>query len=79
MDVGVDVLRAVELHDPIHGGEIDTSRSDICAEESRVLSLNELEIDGGTLGLLLPSVKLKDLSPRLQPLESLISKAHLFT
>lgn len=78
MDVGIDILWAIVLHDPVNLGEVDASAGDIGAEENRILSLNKLEIDGSTLGLLLSTVKLKDLGATLQALEGLKGKANLF-
>lgn len=77
MDVGVDVLGAVELHDPVDGGEVDAARGDVCAEEGRVLALHELEVDGSALGLLLTAVQLEDLGAGLQTLEGFVGETHL--
>jgi len=58
MDVGIDVLWAVELNDPINSWEIYTSGSDISGEEHRRLFLDELIINGRPLVLFLFSMEL---------------------
>jgi len=79
MYVGVDILRAVILHDPLHSRKIDTSGGNICAEEDRVLSLSKLKVDGSTLGLLLATVKLQERYSNFEASEGLIGKSDLFT
>jgi len=76
MNVCVHIFRAVILHDPVYSWEINTSRRDIRAKQHRVFSLSELEINSGTLGLLLSSMQFQNRDANLQPAESLISKSH---
>ena len=58
MNVSVCVFGAVHLDDPVDSWKIDTSGRDISAEEYDLFLLNELEVDGCTLVLVLLSVQL---------------------
>ena len=78
MNVGIYIFRAVVLHDPVNLRKIDTSRGNICTEEHSRFSLNEFEINSGTLRLFLSTVQLKKLYAQLQPLESLIGETNFF-
>ena len=59
MNVRVGVLWAVNLDDPIYRGEIDTTSRNIRAEQYGVFLLNELEVDGCTLVLILLTMQFK--------------------
>ena len=43
MDVRVDVLRTIHLHDPIHAGKVETTRSNVGGEQHRVFATGEEE------------------------------------
>lgn len=58
MDVCIDVFRAVDLNDPVHRWEVNSTRTDICTEENGVFLLNELEVDRCTFVLLHLAVEL---------------------
>ena len=59
MDVGLNVLGAVELNDPINLGEVHTSGGDIGGEQNSVLFLHELKEDGCSFVLVLLTMELK--------------------
>lgn len=79
MNVSVSVLRAVNLDDPVDCWEVHSSRTDICAEQHSVLFLHKLEVDGGTLVLVLFAVQLEQVLTHFQRLEGLVGKADLLT
>lgn len=65
MDVSVDILRTVDLNYPVDGGEVDSTRTDISAEEHCIFLFNELEIYCCTLVLLHFSMKFKQVLAHL--------------
>ena len=79
MDIGVGVLGAVNLNDPVNSWEINTTRRNIRTEKHCVLLLDELEVDGRTLVLILLTVKLEQILADLERLEGRIGKAYLLT
>lgn len=79
MDVGVGVLRAINLDDPVDSGEIYTTRRYVRTEQHCVLLLDELEVNGCTLVLILLTVKLEEVLADLERLEGCVCEAHLLT
>lgn len=77
VDVGVRVLGAINLDDPIDGGEIDTTGRDIRTEKHGVLFLNKLEVDGRSFVLVLLSVQFKQVLGYFEGLECLVSETYL--
>jgi hypothetical protein len=78
VNVGINILGAIVLDDPVHCGEINTTRGDICTKQDGMFSLGEFEIYRSTLGLLLSSMQLEERYSNLEPPEGLIGKADLF-
>jgi len=60
MDVILRIIGWVELDNPVDVGEVESSLSNICAEEGTSLSLAELVVSGGSLLLLLLAVDVLD-------------------
>ena len=79
MNVGVGVLWAIDLDNPVDSWEIDTSSRDIRTQHYCVLLLNELEVNGSTLVLILLSMEFKQILRDLERLESFICEADLLS
>lgn len=60
MDVHVDVFRAVELNDPVHCREIETTRGDVRTDKKGVFRRGEALEDVETSGLLLFAVEMEE-------------------
>lgn len=79
MNVGVDILRAVVLHDPVDRWKVNAPRGDICGEEDSTFLFDKLEVDGCPFVLILLSMELKQILAELQRLEGLIRETYLFS
>ena len=79
MDVGVCVLRAINLDDPVDGREIYTTSRDICTEKYGVLLLYKLEVDGCTLVLVHLTMQLEQVLTDFERLKRLEGEADLLT
>lgn len=77
MDVSVNILGAVELYDPVHQREVNTSGGNVSRKENCVLLLYKLEVNGCTLVLLLLAMQLKQVLAKFQSLEGLVGKSNL--
>jgi hypothetical protein len=77
MDIRINILRAVILHNPIDSWKINSSRCNICAEQNGGLSLSELKVYGSSLCLLLPSMQLQYRNTHFEPSERLVCKSDL--
>lgn len=77
MDVCVDILRAVVLDNPVHCGEVNSSRGYVRAEKHRIFPFHKFEVNGRTLSLLLTSMQLEDVDAHLQSFEGLIGETDL--
>jgi hypothetical protein len=77
VDIRIHILRAIILHNPIDCRKINTSRSDICAEQNGGLSLSELKVYGSSLCLLLPSMQLQYGNTHFESSERLVCKSDL--
>ena len=60
MDVIPRIVRRVELHNPVHSGNIETSRRDVRADEGAVRGVAEFEEGVGALLLFLFAVQVED-------------------
>jgi len=69
MDVCRRVLGAIDLHHPVNGREVYTSRTDVCAEQYCVFLLDELEVNGSSLVLIHLSVKLEQVRANFECFE----------
>lgn len=61
MDVSIDILGTVDLDDPIDGWEVDTTRTDVCAEQDCVLLLDKLEVNRRSLVLVHLTMEFKQI------------------
>ena len=77
MDVGVRVLRAVHLDDPVDSRKIDSTRDDVGGKEARVLRGGEAVCDFQTGNLLLPSMQVQEGDTRLEMSEALVDEPDL--
>lgn len=75
MDVRRRVLGAVELHHPVHRGEVDPAGSDVGAEEHGVVLLDEVVVRVGAHRLLLLPVQVQQRDARLHAAKSLEEEA----
>ena len=66
MNVRVRVLRAVYLDNPVDSGEIYTTCGDVRTEKHGVFLLDELEVDGRALVLILLPVQLEQVLADLE-------------
>ena len=76
MDVGGRVLGTVELHHPVHRGEVDAARSDVGAEQHGVVLLDEVVVRVGAHGLLLLPVQVQQRNARLHAAKRLVEEAN---
>jgi hypothetical protein len=60
VDISVNILRAVDLYDPVDGRKVDTTCTNICAEKYCTFLLDKLEVDGCALVLLHLSMEFKE-------------------
>ncbi len=79
MDVSVDILRAIDLYNPINCWEVYSSGGDICAEEDCMFLLDELEVNRGSLVLVLFAMQLHQISRHFERLERLVGESNLLT
>ncbi|KAL3295314.1 ATP-dependent RNA helicase dbp4 [Colletotrichum asianum] len=77
VDVGVGVLGAVDLDDPVDGGEVDAARDDVGGEEAGVVRLGEAFRDLHALQLLLLAEEVEEGDTGLQVSEGLVGEADL--
>lgn len=57
MDVISRIVWWVELDDPVNGGNVETSSSDVCAEQDALVGIGELKESLRPLGLFLVSLR----------------------
>ncbi|KAF3803857.1 ATP-dependent RNA helicase DBP4 [Colletotrichum gloeosporioides] len=72
VDVGVGVLGAVDLDDPVDGGEVDAAGDDVGGEEAGVVRLGEAFRDLHALQLLLLAEEVEEGDTGLQVSEGLV-------
>lgn len=77
MDVRLDVLGTVNLHDPVDGREVETASGDVGGEEDRVLGRDEALVDLEALSLLLLAVHVEEGDSRTEMTEVLVDEANL--
>lgn len=77
MHVSVNILRDIDLNNPVHGWEVDTPRGNVRAKHDSLFLLHELEVDGCPFVLVLLPMQLKQVLAHLKRLESLVRKPDL--
>ena len=77
VDVRVGVLRAINLDNPVDGGEVDAASNYIGCEEAGMLGDGKPPCDLQSGALLLPSVEIQEGDARLQMPEGLEYKPYL--
>ena len=77
VDVSVGVLGAVQLHHPVHGGEVQSPGRYVCAEEDRGLLAAELGVDPDPLHLLLLPVQSHERDPGTEAAKHLVRELDL--
>lgn len=78
VDIGFGVLRAIQLHHPVDGGEIQATSSNVGAEEYGILFVCKLAEDVDPFGLFLFAVEMDDWYTGLKFAEGFVDKAGLF-
>lgn len=68
MHISVHILRYVDLNDPVHSREINTSSDDVGGEQARVFGGTESLRDGQSGLLLLTSDQMEQWNARLKTL-----------
>ncbi|GJC78321.1 hypothetical protein ColLi_01159 [Colletotrichum liriopes] len=79
VDVGVGVFGAVDLDDPVDGGEVDTARDNVGGEQTRVVGVGESLRDLHPLELLLLAQQVEQRDTRLQVPHAFVGEADLLT
>ena len=69
MNVGIDIFRAIELNDPINSWKVNTSCCNVGREQTGVLLLHKLVVNGCPLVLLLLAMELIQALAQLERLE----------
>ncbi|KAJ0161195.1 hypothetical protein CTA2_6617, partial [Colletotrichum tanaceti] len=77
VDVRVGVLGAVDLDDPVDGGEVDTAGDDVGGEQARVVGVGEALRDLHALQLLLLAEQVQQRDAGLQVAHALVGEADL--
>ena len=77
MNISCYVFRAVDLNDPVNSREVNTTRTNICAEQYSVLLFDKLEINSCSFVLLHFTMELKQVSTYFESFKCLVSKADL--
>ncbi|GJD00511.1 hypothetical protein ColKHC_09336 [Colletotrichum higginsianum] len=77
VDVRVGVLGAVDLDDPVDGGEVDTAGDDVGGEQARVVGIGKAFRDLHALQLLLLAEEVQQRDTGLQVAHALVGEADL--
>ena len=77
MYIRIGIFRCVELENPVHRREVESTCGNISGEKNRVRTGQEALIDGKAFGLLLFSVEMEKRDTGLQLAECFKDKANL--
>lgn len=78
MNIGIDVVWAVELDDPVDGGKVEASRRDIRTDQQSRVGRRKLLENAHSCGLLLLAVEMHERQTGVEAAECLENEADLF-